>query len=78
MSSIMESLIVDFPLFYIHLGNTVILGFAAICAGFFSFKDRLKGGLIGIIIGIITIIGLFIIIGYIDMSLFPEFYEKMK
>jgi len=62
------SLGVDPSLLYVRMGITLFLGIGGIIASILSFRYRLVGGVICIILGMITIIGWFIPIGFIDLS----------
>ncbi len=63
---------IDISLFYVQIGTTLLLGISAICAGFYSYKDRLIGGIICIVISIVAIVGFFITIGHVDMTSVPD------
>ncbi|MFX1276625.1 MAG: hypothetical protein ACFFBP_05395 [Promethearchaeota archaeon] len=62
------SLGIDHSLLYITGGVTLFLGLGALCGAIISFKNRLIGGAICIIFGVIAIIGINIPIGVIDLS----------
>ncbi len=68
MGETWASISVDPSLLYVRVGTTMLFGIGAFSGAIFAFKNRLIGGMICVIMGIISLIGPFIPIGFIDLT----------